>query len=49
LAPSARWNRSQGFPRFTGRWRTTGPEDATTVEEVANIFRTAPHCTAEQA
>jgi len=28
-----------------------GPEDAATVEEVANIFRTAPHRTAgtEQA
>ena len=42
LAPSAGWDRSQGFPRFTGRWgNDRPPEDATTVEEVVSIFRTA--------
>jgi ATP-dependent DNA ligase len=31
------------FPRFTGRWRNDkAAEDATTVEEVVSIFRTAP-------
>jgi hypothetical protein len=35
---------SQGVavPAFTGRWRNDkAPEDATTVEEVVSIFRTA--------
>jgi NAD(P)H dehydrogenase (quinone) len=32
-----------GGPRFTGRWRNDkAPEDATRVEEVVSIFRTAP-------
>jgi hypothetical protein len=48
LAPSAGWNRSQGLAVHRPLAKRQVPEDATTVEEVANIFRTAPHRT-EQA
>jgi DNA ligase-1 len=30
------------FPRFTGRWRDDkGPRDATTTDELVDLFRTA--------
>jgi DNA ligase 1 len=29
------------FPRFTGRWRDKSPQDATTVEEAVQMYRTA--------
>jgi DNA ligase 1 len=30
------------FPRFTGRWRDDkGPEDATTISELVDLYRTA--------
>jgi DNA ligase-1 len=36
------------FPRFTGRWRDDkSPEDATTVDEVVSLFRTARRKPAE--
>ena len=37
------------FPRFTGRWRDDkGPEDATTTDELAGLYRTAERAPAAE-
>jgi DNA ligase-1 len=37
------------FPRFTGRWRDDkGPEDATTTDELAGLYRTAQRAPAAE-
>jgi DNA ligase 1 len=39
---------SMRFPRFTGRWRDDkGPQDATTTQQLVQLYRTARHAPAE--